>query len=67
MNHIHNLTAQRDNARDTLKTAHDELTDILVYLSSDKFARPDNDYVHISTDIMPKLMLLRLMLSQDRR
>ena len=57
MNHILRLTNERDRAREQIAIAHDMLTDILVYLTSNKFA--ENDYVHVRTDIGPKLMALR--------
>lgn len=59
MNHIARLTAARDTARGQLATAEAELSAILAYLQSDKFAWPDSDYVHVRTDILPKLAALR--------
>jgi hypothetical protein len=62
MNHIARLTAERDTARGQLADAEQELAAILAYLQSDKFAAPDCDYVHVRTDILPKLTRLRAAL-----
>ena len=62
MNHIHTLTRQRDDARATIEDVRNELNELLAYLDSDKFGTPDGDYVHIRTDLMPKLLKLRLTL-----
>lgn len=59
MNHITWLTQERATALATIEGAKDELDGILAYLCSDKFAWPDSDYVHVRTDIMPKLLALR--------
>lgn len=57
MNHILRLTNERDQAREQIAIAHDMLTDILTYLASSKFH--ETDYVHVRTDIGPKLMQVR--------
>ena len=67
MNHIHRLTAERDALAQVIADATNELSWLLAYLSLDKFARPDNDFVHISTDLMPKLTSLRNTLGQVPR
>ena len=64
MSHIHRLTAERDVLTQVIADATNELSWLLAYLSLDKFARPDNDFVHISTDLMPKLTSLRSTLGQ---
>jgi hypothetical protein len=65
MSHIARLTSERDAARVALAAAQAELQALLEYLSSDKFrAAPDADYVHIRTDLMPRLLRLRLALSE---
>ena len=60
-NHIHTLTRQRDEARATIDETRDALNELLGYLGSDKFSGA-GDYVHIRTDLMPKLLQLRLTL-----
>jgi hypothetical protein len=62
MNYIARLTAERDAARATIEGARDELGELLAYLASDKFAG-DGDFVHVRTDLMPKLMQLRLTMT----
>jgi hypothetical protein len=64
MNHIHRLTQERDDARATLASAQDELTRLMAYLDSPKFAWPEGDYVHIRTDLMPKLVSLRSAMAE---
>lgn len=65
MNHIARLTSDRDAARAVLNDAREELADLLAYLGSSKFAAaPDADYIHIRTDLMPRLLRLRLALSE---
>jgi hypothetical protein len=59
MNHIRRLTADRDDARATIEETRDELNDLLAYLDLAKFAPPDGDYIHVRTDLMPKLLKLR--------
>jgi hypothetical protein len=59
MNHIARMTAERDTARATLADATAELAELVCYLSSAKFAWPDCDFVHVRTDILPKLIALR--------
>lgn len=38
-----------------LKTANDEIKELANYLRSRKFQGTENDYIHISTDLMPKI------------
>ena len=64
MNHIHRLTADRDEAHAQIDAARQELNDLLAYLRSDKFAGTDGDFVHISTDLWPKLVALRFALTR---
>lgn len=62
MNHIHRLMSERDEARETIRETRNELTDLIRYLSSSKFTAPDCDYVHVRTDMLPKLMALQFKL-----
>jgi hypothetical protein len=59
MNYIKALERANDVKFETLKLARAELNELLVYLTTDKFASVDNDYVHITTDLLPKLYKLR--------
>ena len=59
-NHIARLTRERDEARATITATRDELREIIRYLQTPKFHGAGNDYVHISTDIMPKLLRLSM-------
>ena len=62
MNHISRLISERDSAWATLRDARDMLTEIELYLTSSKFAGPDADYVHVRTDILPKIARVRFKL-----
>ena len=55
MNHIARLTQERDAAQTTIRETRDALLEIILYLRSDKFRWPDQDYVFVSTDMLPKL------------
>ena len=59
MNHIENLTRQRDEARETLESALDRVEDLILYLQSSKFAGTENDYIYVSTDLLPKVCDIR--------
>lgn len=54
-NHIHRLMRERDDAVAQLREVRDQLTALQHYLTSAKFAGPDADYVHVRTDILPKI------------
>jgi hypothetical protein len=61
MNHIARLTNELAGTIDQL-TAARELVLVLeleAYLLSDKFHGPDNDFVHVRTDMLPKLAQVR--------
>jgi hypothetical protein len=62
MNHIARLISERDEARATVRNARELLTEIELYLTSSKFAAPDSDYVHVRTDILPKIARARFAL-----
>lgn len=46
MRYINKLQAENEELKDALKTVENELTDILVYLASEKFQGPLNNYVN---------------------
>lgn len=58
-NHIARLIRERDEYAAQMREARDALIDIMHYLQSPKFHGVDNDYVYVSTDIMPKLISLQ--------
>jgi hypothetical protein len=62
MNHIARLISERDEAQQTLRDAFYMLTELEHYLTSAKFNGPDNDYVHVRTDILPKIAQVRFKL-----
>ena len=59
MNHIARLTSERDEAQQTLRDARELVLELEAYLLSSKFAGPGNDYVHVRTDLLPKLAHVR--------
>jgi hypothetical protein len=65
VNHIARLTKERDEAQEALRATNEALTELLAYLESAKFQGPDNDYVHVRTDIAPKLSNIRSLTVQS--
>jgi len=59
MNHIDRLTRERNETREVLSDALDMVHDLMLYLHSSKFAGVDNDYIHVSTDLLPKVCDIR--------
>lgn len=59
MNHIARITNERLEALEALSAARDIVEELEAYLLSAKFAGPDNDYVHVRTDLLPKLAHVR--------
>jgi hypothetical protein len=58
MNHIARLTTDRNEALEQLSAARELVLELEAYLLSAKFAG-DNDYVHVRTDLLPKLAHVR--------
>ena len=58
-NYIQRLKTERDAAEKDLQTVFNMLVELETYLLSYKFHGPDNDYVYVSTDILPKISLIR--------
>lgn len=58
-NHIHRIMRERDEALAVIRAARDRLTELECYLTSAKFTAPDADYVHVRTDILPKIAAVR--------
>jgi hypothetical protein len=59
MNHIAKLTQDRNDLKEIVANAETEIATLMQYLLSDKFSKPDADYIHIRTDLLPKLQQLR--------
>ncbi len=55
-NHIHRIIRERDDAHKQLADVREALADLRAYLASSKFQGPDADYIHIRTDLVPKLI-----------
>lgn len=59
MNYIHQLQNENARLKNDLSAARDRLIELECYLLSTKFQGVDNDYVHVSTDILPKITNVR--------
>ena len=59
MNHIARLTGERLEALEQLTAARERVLELEAYLMSAKFQGADNDFVHVRTDILPKLARVR--------
>lgn len=55
MNYIKQLQEDKKELQAKLNEVSDELMELRVYLASEKFQGVGNDYVHVSTDIRPKI------------
>jgi hypothetical protein len=59
-NHIHRIIREREETQQQLRQVREMLCDIELYLTSAKFTNsPDDDYVHVRTDILPKIAAVR--------
>jgi hypothetical protein len=57
--YISALQTERFELREHVLSLTDRIRDLEAYLASAKFAGTDSDYVHVSTDILPKIRKLR--------
>ena len=55
------MTAERDAFADQLDSVRNALIEIEVYLASSKFHGAENDYAHVTTDILPKIRAARVV------
>jgi hypothetical protein len=62
MNYISFLQDKNEAQGRAMAEAVTLLSDLMHYLESSKFQGPDNDYVHVSTDIFPKVREIRMSL-----
>ena len=58
-NYIKRLEQERWLLGEQVIRARQQVQDIEAYLLSDKFHGPDHDYVHLRTDMLPKLAALK--------
>jgi hypothetical protein len=61
MNHIHRITTERDDSFAQMRAVRDALCELEIYLTSRKFQSVDNDYVFVSTDVLPKIAAIRFL------
>lgn len=59
MNHIARLTGERLEALEQVMAARELVLELEAYLMSAKFQGADNDFVHVRTDMLPKLARVR--------
>lgn len=55
MNYIKQLQEKEKQMTQDVWELENDILDIVLYLRSQKFDSIQNDYVHVSTDILPKL------------
>lgn len=56
MNYIKQLQTENQELKNEILAIQSELTDAIKYYHLDKFKGIDNDYAHVSTDVLPRLM-----------
>jgi hypothetical protein len=59
MNYIKRLEAEKAELERRLANVREMLTETMTYLTTDKFAGVENDYVHVRTDMLPRLGEIR--------
>lgn len=64
--HINRLIKERDELQHCLSYIERMLTDLTLYLTSDKFAWPDKDYAHVRTDMLPRIEAIRFAAIERR-
>ena len=62
MNYIQLLQDKTEAQGRAIAETVTQLSDLMAYLESSKFQGPDNDFVHIKTDLFPKLREIRMNL-----
>lgn len=62
MNYINFLQDKNEAQGRAMAEAVTLLSDLMAYLESSKFQGPEKDYVHVSTDIFPKIREIRMSL-----
>ena len=60
MNYISFLQDKTDAQGRAIAETITALSDLMAYLESSKFQGPDNDHVHVKTDVFPKLREIRM-------
>lgn len=60
MNYIKKLQAENDQLKQKIESIQGQLTEILAYLNSEKFHGIENNYVHVTTDIYPKINFIKM-------
>jgi len=63
MNYIKLLELRNKQLEEKISEAHDLTVDLMVYYSLPKFQGTQNDYAHVSTDVLPKLTQIKTILS----
>jgi hypothetical protein len=62
--YINRLQDENQALRDQLAEAEAAIREMQNYLLSSKFQGDGNDYVHVRTDMLPKLSSLRILVAQ---
>lgn len=64
MNYIKRLEQENRELRELLARLGARVIELQVYYSAPKFQGIDNDYAHVSTDVLPKLVELRGLIAE---
>lgn len=59
MNYIKFIQEENNDMREKIKELNEQVTALLIYYTSKKFEGFENNYTHVSTDLLPKLFELR--------
>lgn len=59
MNYIAQLQQENRERAEVIKELQEEINTLLIYYTSPKFQGFENDFAHVQTDLLPKLIQLR--------
>ena len=59
MNYIHRLEFENEQLTRKLEEVRKALVSAQIYYSAPKFQGHDNDYAHVSTDVLPRLQEIK--------
>jgi hypothetical protein len=59
MNYIKQLQEENKEREELIKDLQYKIAELLIYYTSPKFQGFENDFAHVSTDLLPRLVELR--------
>jgi hypothetical protein len=63
MNYIKKLESENKDLKLVIESAISEIIYMQSYYSSEKFQGLDNNYAHVTTDIVPRISIIKSILS----